>query len=49
MKHKKVSEKDLYYFNQAEKYLYNELSIALQMDFESTKNYIIKRVEELSY
>ena len=49
MKHKKVSEKDLYYFTQAEKYLYNELSIALQMDFESTKNYIIKKVEELSY
>ena len=49
MKHKKVSEKDSYYFTQAEKYLYNELSIALQMDFESTKNYIIKKVEELSY
>ena len=48
IKHKKVSEKDSYYFNQAEKYLYNELSIALQMDFESTKNYIIKKVEELS-
>lgn len=44
--HKKISEKDNNYFNQAEKYLYNELSIVYNMDFNETKSYIIKKVEE---
>ena len=35
-------------FLQAEKYLYNELSISLGMSFEDTKAYIIKKVSELA-
>ena len=44
---KKVSEKDTNYFNSAEKYLYNELSVSLNMSFDETKNYIINKVQEL--
>ena len=44
---KKRSDKDFNYFNRAEKYLYNELSIALNMSFDKTKNYIINKVKEL--
>ena len=44
---KKVSEKDSNYFNQAEKYLYNELAVSLNMDFTQTKEFIIKKVNEL--
>ena len=43
---KKLSEKDSDYFNQAEKYLYNELSIVYNMSFEEVKDYIIHKVEE---
>ena len=35
------------YFNKAEKYLYNELSIALNMSFDETKDYIINKLKEL--
>ena len=45
--HKKISEKDINYFNHAERYLYNELSISLNMSFDETKNYIINKVQEL--
>ncbi len=38
---KKISEKDTKYFDLAEKYLYNELSISLNKSFEETKSYII--------
>jgi len=41
---KKLSDKDNYYFNQAEKYLYNEFSVALNMSFEETKNFVIQEV-----
>ncbi len=44
---KKLSEKDNIYFKQAEKYLYNEISVSLNMSFEDTKNYIINRVVEI--
>lgn len=44
---KKLSDKDTKYFEQAEKYLYNELSISLGMSFEETREYIINRVSEL--
>ena len=44
---KKISDKDSNYFNKAEQYLYNELSISLGMSFEDTKNYIINKVNEL--
>ncbi len=42
---KKLSEKDSDYFNLAEKYLYNELSIVYNMSFEEVKDYIIHKVE----
>lgn len=44
---KKLSEKDIYYFELAEKYLYNELSIALDLSFDETKNYIISKMKGL--
>ena len=44
---KKTSDKDSNYFNRAEKYLYNELSIALNMTFDETKEYVISKVQEL--
>ncbi len=44
---KKLSEKDNIYFKQAEKYLYNEISVSLKISFEDTKNYIINRVVEI--
>jgi len=44
---KKISEKDNNYFNLAEKYLYNELSVSLDLTIPETKDYIIKKVEEL--
>ena len=43
---KKKQEKDDYYFNLAEKYLYTEFSFALGMNFNDTKNYVIKKVKE---
>lgn len=43
---RKISDKDNYYFNLAEKYLYNEFSIVLNKDFEETKKYVIDRVLE---
>lgn len=45
---KKISEKDDKYFNLAEKYLYNELSIVFEMSFDEIKNYIINRVTEIT-
>ena len=42
---KKVSEKDEQYFNQAERRLYNELSISLQLSFDDTKQYIFEKTE----
>lgn len=41
---KKESEKDSTYFELAEKYLYNELSISLNMSINELKNYIFKIV-----
>ncbi|MDO5569160.1 MAG: CarD family transcriptional regulator [bacterium] len=41
---KKVSEKDNEYFKIAEKLLYNELSVVLQMSYEDTKKYVINKV-----
>ena len=44
---KKISEIDEEYFTKAESYLYNELSIVLNLSFEETKEYVIKKVSEL--
>ena len=44
---KKIGDKDDYYFKKAEKYLYNEFSIALGKSFDETKEYIIEQVSLL--
>ena len=44
---KKISDKDKIYFDKAEEYLYSELSIALNMTIDETKEYIISKVKEL--
>lgn len=41
---KKVRDKDSQYFEQAERYLYNEFSIVLGLTYEETKNYVIQNV-----
>lgn len=40
---KKIGDKDSTYFEMAEKYLYNEFSIVLNMSYDDTKNYVINR------
>lgn len=44
---KKVAEKDQNYFELAEDYLYNEFSIVLDKSYDDTKNYIIKKIDEI--
>ena len=45
---KKTTDKDNYYFNQAELYLYNEFSVVLNMTYDETKEYIISKVNKIS-
>lgn len=45
---KKVADKDQTFFEDAEKYLYNELSIALNMNYKEIKNYIIEYINKLN-
>ena len=45
---RKISDKDDDYFRLAEKYLYNELSIVLDKNYDETKGYIIKELEKNS-
>jgi len=47
LSNKKVRDKDLFYFNLAEEYLYNEFSIVLDMSFDEVKNYVISEVSKL--
>lgn len=42
---KKTSEKDNKYFQMAEKYLYTEFGVVLNMSFDEVKEYILKEVE----
>lgn len=46
---KKTTDKDSYYFNQAESYLYNEFSVVLGLSYEKTKEYIIQEVNKLNF
>ena len=46
---KRISEKDSTYFKLAEKYLYNELAISLNMTVEEVKNYIFEIVNRYDY
>lgn len=41
---KKISDKDNHYFELAEKYLYNEFSVVLEMNYDETKEYVINQV-----
>ncbi|MBQ8681413.1 MAG: CarD family transcriptional regulator [Bacilli bacterium] len=43
---KKAGDKDQTFFNQAEKYLYNELSYSLSKTYDECKDYIIKKVTQ---
>lgn len=43
---RKISEKDDNYFNLAEKYLYSEFSVALDMSYDEVKKYVIDRVNK---
>lgn len=45
--HKKIGETDESYFNKAEKLLYNELSVSLDMTYDATKDYIKNKVDDL--
>lgn len=45
---KKTTDKDNYYFNLAEKYLYQEFQIVLNLTYDKTKEYVINKVEKLS-
>lgn len=42
---RKVSDKDKYYFDMAEKFLYSEFSIVLNMSYDDTKEYVINKVK----
>lgn len=44
---KKVGDKDNHYFNLAEKYLYTEISIALNVSYDEAKEYVIREVEKI--
>ena len=45
---KKTTDKDNYYFNQVELYLYNEFSVVLGLTYEKTKEYIFNEVSKLN-
>jgi len=45
---KKTTDKDNYYFNLAEKYLYGEFQIVLNLTYDETKAYVTKKVIKLS-
>lgn len=45
---KKLSDRDDSYFKLAEKFLYNEFSIVLNMNFEDTKKYVVSEVNKLN-
>ena len=44
---KKASEKDTNYLEKAERLLYNEFSVVLNLTFDETKQYIIDKVSEV--
>ena len=44
---KKIGDKDNHYFNLAEKYLYTEISIVLNVSYDEAKEYVTKEVEKI--
>jgi CarD family transcriptional regulator len=47
MHNKRASDKDSEYFRRAEKYLYEELSVVLNLTIEETKEYVKNSVDRL--
>lgn len=45
---KKKADKDEYYFNLAEKYLYTEFSVVLNKTFDETKEFIVNKVGKVN-
>lgn len=43
---RKVRDKDIYYFNKAEKCLHNEFSLILNKSFDETKDYVVSYIQE---
>lgn len=48
LNNKKISEKDDEYFKRAEKYLYEEIGLVLDLNFEETKKYIINKLKKVN-
>lgn len=46
LNNKRISEIDDEYFRRAEKYLYEEIGIVLNLSFENTKEYIINKLKK---
>lgn len=46
LNNKRISEIDDEYFKRAEKYLYEEIGIVLNLSFENTKKYIINKLKK---
>ncbi len=44
---KKIGERDNYYFELAEKYLYNEFSIVLNKTYDETKQYVSDKLDSI--
>ena len=44
---KKTTDKDTYYFNLAESYLYQEFAVVLNLTYDEAKQYVIDKVEKL--
>lgn len=41
---KKISERDFYYFEKAEEYLYEEIGFVLNLTFEEVKDYLVHEI-----
>lgn len=46
LNNKRISEIDDEYFKRAEKYLYEEIGVVLNLSFENTKEYIINKLKK---
>lgn len=46
LNNKRISEIDDEYFRRAEKYLYEEIGVVLNLSFENTKEYIINKLKK---
>ena len=44
LQHKKLGDRDQYYFTKAENYLYQEFAIVLDMSIDEVRDYILKNI-----